>query len=184
VDPQRVLAFALGTQVLLGALAVAGSHLLGLRVAWGDPSRHVPVGIAAALALGTVNYALLRLAPPGWLADGVRRVCDEVLVPLFGRLNRTGILLISMAAGVGEEWFFRGVLQAVLGWVGASVVFGAAHVGGRHMVAFGVWATTMGLALGALAMVCGGLLAPAIAHGMYDALALEYLRRRSMSNAH
>jgi membrane protease YdiL (CAAX protease family) len=183
VDPQRVLVFALGTQVLLVAFAVTGSRLLDIHVAWGDVYRDVPAGIATAVALAAANYALLRLAPPGWLADGVRRVYYEVLVPLFGRLDRTSILLIAIAAGVGEEWFFRGVVQPWLGWVGGSLVFGAAHVGGRRMVAFGVWAAVMGLALGGLALASGGLLAPAVAHGMYDALALEYIRRRALRDA-
>jgi membrane protease YdiL (CAAX protease family) len=51
------------------------------------------------------------------------------------------------------------------------------------MVAFGVWAAVMGLALGGLALASGGLLAPAVAHGMYDALALEYIRRRALRDA-
>jgi membrane protease YdiL (CAAX protease family) len=45
------------------------------------------------------------------------------------------------------------------------------------MVPFGVWASAMGLALGGLAHVTGGLTAPIVAHGVYDILALAYIRR-------
>ncbi len=179
MDPRRLLALALGSQALLVAMALAGGRVLGIRFTWGDPSRDVPLGLVVALALAAANYAMLRFAPSGWLADGVRSVYREVLVPLFGRLELPSIALIAVAAGFGEEWFFRGVVQPSLGWVGGSLVFGAAHVGGRRMLAFGVWATVMGLALGGLALLTGGLLAPAIAHGVYDALALEYIRRQS-----
>jgi membrane protease YdiL (CAAX protease family) len=148
-------------------------------VTWGVPTRDVPFGIAAALGLALANYALLTRAPRGWLVDGVRTVYRDALVPLFGRLDRASILIVAAAAGLGEEWFFRGVVQPVLGWLAASVVFGLAHVGGRQMLAFGAWATVMGLALGGLALVTGGLLAPTVAHGLYDALALEYIRRTS-----
>ena len=61
-----------------------------------------------------------------------------------------------MAAGLGEEWLFRGVLQPLVGLVAASVLFGLAHVGGRTMLPFGVWASVMGLVLGGLAIVTGG----------------------------
>jgi membrane protease YdiL (CAAX protease family) len=40
-----------------------------------------------------------------------------------------------------------------------------------------VWASGMGFVLGTLANVTGGLTAPMVAHGLYDMLALEYIRR-------
>jgi membrane protease YdiL (CAAX protease family) len=181
VDPRRVLILALGTQAFLAVLGIVAAHALGLTIRWGDPMRDVPIGIAAAAGLAIANYALLILAPGGWLVDGVRTVYRHVLVPLFARLDRASIAVIAVSAGIGEELFFRGVVQAALGWIAGSVVFGVAHVGGRQMIAFGLWATAMGLALGGLALSTGGLLAPAIAHGVYDALALEYIRRTSAS---
>jgi membrane protease YdiL (CAAX protease family) len=45
------------------------------------------------------------------------------------------------------------------------------------MLPFGVWATAMGMVMGTLAIVTGGLIAPIVAHGVYDMLALEYIRR-------
>jgi hypothetical protein len=86
-------------------------------------------------------------------------------------------VLIGIAAGIGEEWFFRGVLQPVVGLTASSLLFGLAHVGSSKMVPFGLWATAMGFVLGGLAIVTGGLLAPIVAHGVYDIVALEYIRR-------
>ena len=90
-----------------------------------------------------------------------------------------------MAAGVGEELFFRGFLQPLAGVVAAALAFGAAHVAGARMVAFGVWAAAMGLVLGGLAVATGGIVAPMTAHACYDVLAFNYLsaqgRRRTSS---
>ena len=113
----------------------------------------------------------------------MRTAVDEVLVPTFAHLTPPQIVVVSLAAGVGEELFFRGWLQAVVGWLPASLAFGLAHVAGARMLAFGAWATGMGAVLGGLALATGGLLAPVTAHACYDMLAFQYLgaaaRRRA-----
>jgi CAAX protease family protein len=176
-SPRRVLAFGLATQCLLIAAAYVGSRALNILPVWGDPVRGVSAGLVAALILGAVNHALLVHAPSGWLTDGLRTVYSEVLVPLFGRLGTVSVVLLSVAAGVAEEWLFRGLLQPALGLPSASIIFGLAHIGGRRMLPLGVWATVMGVLMGGLAIVTGGLMAPVIAHAVYDILALDYIRR-------
>jgi uncharacterized protein len=174
---RRVLVLALLTQTLLIVTAWAGSRLLHIPPQWGSPLRDVFIGLAGAAVLACCNYALLVRAPANWLVDGVRAVYHEVLVPLFSRFDALSAITVGVAAGIGEEWLFRGVVQPVGGLIIASVLFGVAHVGGRSMVPFGVWASCMGLALGALAHLTGGLTAPVVAHGVYDILALAYIRR-------
>jgi membrane protease YdiL (CAAX protease family) len=124
-----------------------------------------------------VNYLMLTHAPANWVVTGVRTVYRETIVPLFGGLRPAGVLLIGAAAGLGEEWLFRGVLQPLVGLAATSVLFGLAHVGGRKMLPFGVWAMGMGVVMGSLALLTGGLTAPIVAHAVYDMLALEYVRR-------
>lgn len=174
---RRVLVLALLTQGLLTAAAWALSRALQVPPRWGDPFRDVILGLAGAAVLAAVNYLMLTRAPSNWLVDGVRAVYHEVLVPLFARFGLASAVAVGACAGLGEEWLFRGVLQPLVGWIPASIAFGAAHIGGRSMLAFGAWATGMGLALGGLAIATGGLTAPIVAHGVYDILALAYLRR-------
>ena len=72
--------------------------------------------------------------PVGPLAR-VKEFCEEEIVPLFDRSYWSELALISLTAGVGEEMFFRGVIQETLeGWLGwgwgltlASVLFGVLH---------------------------------------------------------
>jgi membrane protease YdiL (CAAX protease family) len=177
MSPRRVLGVALVTQSALVAVAWWCSRALDMPPSWGSPPRDVAAGVATALALALVNYLLLTRAPSNWVVDGVRNVYRETIQPLFGGMSPAGAIVIGAAAGIGEEWLFRGILQPLVGIAGASIVFGLAHVGGVRMLAFGVWATLMGLVMGTLAMVTGGLTAPMVAHGLYDVLALEYIRR-------
>ena len=95
---------------------------------------------------------------------------------MFANLSVTEIAVISAVAGIGEELLFRGVLQSELGLFSASVLFGLAHMGGGGTLAFGCWVMVMGGMLGILAIVTEGLLAPIIAHAVYDAAAMSYIR--------
>lgn len=174
---RHVVVAALGTQAGLIVLAWWCADALSVPPQWGRPARDVPLGLAVALALAAFNHLLLTRAPSNWVVDGVRTVFHDTIVPLFGRLGLVSAIVIGAAAGVGEEWMFRGVLQPLLGLVPASLLFGLAHVGGWRMLPFGVWASGMGLVMGGLALVTGGLIAPIVAHAVYDMLALAYIRR-------
>jgi uncharacterized protein len=177
----RILLLALLTQGTLIAASWWCSRTFNLPPQWGAPVRDTLLGVALAVVLAVGNWLLLTRAPPNWLVDGVRATYHDTIVPLFGTLPPVGVVLIGAAAGVGEEWLFRGILQPVIGLATASVLFGVAHVGGRRMLPFGVWATVMGVVMGTLAILTDGLIAPIVAHGVYDILALEYIRRGAHS---
>jgi hypothetical protein len=177
ISSSRILTIALLTQGVLVALSWWLARILDIPPQWGSPGRDVGIGLAVAVALALLNFVLLTRAPSNWLVDGVRATYRETILPLFGSLSPAGAVLIGAAAGLGEEWLFRGILQPIIGLAAASLVFGAAHVGGRRMLPFGVWAAAMGAVMGTLATITDGLIAPIVAHGVYDILALEYIRR-------
>jgi len=179
MTPRTVLLLALATQGVLIAIAWAASEVFDLPPRWGTPGRDAAIGVAVAAALGGINHLMLVRAPANWIVSGVRAVYHETLVPLFARISPVAVVLLGAAAGLGEEWLFRGIVQPLIGIVGASLAFGLAHIGGARMLAFGVWASAMGLVMGGLAAATGGLTAPIVAHGVYDMLALEYIRRGS-----
>jgi membrane protease YdiL (CAAX protease family) len=177
MTPRRILSLALATQAGLIVLAWGLSHELDTPLRWGAPLRDGLIGIAAAGGLAAGNHALLTRAPANWLTTGVREVYHETLVPLFGGVGPVGIVMLGAAAGIGEEWLFRGVLQPAAGVVPSTILFGLAHVGGRRMLPFGVWAMGMGLVMAALTSATAGITAATVAHGVYDMLALAYIRR-------
>ena len=180
MSTRSIVALALATEGALVLSAWGLARLLKVDVAWGYPERDVFIGAIAALILALVNHTVLLRLPSSWIVNGVRAVYHELLLPVFGKLDATSIVVVGVAAGIGEEWLFRGVLQPAVGWIAASVAFGLAHVGGRLMVPFGVWASAMGAALGSLAILTDGITAPVVAHGLYDMLALAYIRRAAL----
>jgi membrane protease YdiL (CAAX protease family) len=125
----------------------------------------------------------------------VRRVIDDIIVPMFKNCTWSEMAAISLLAGVGEELLFRGVLQAAMAeWTGdflrhspsgkmagdfialavVAIVFGLLHA---VNAAYAVLATLMGLYLGWLWMATGNLAVPIVAHAVYDFLALAYILR-------
>ena len=173
IPAARLMSVVLATQAGLAAAALLGAQVAGVRFAWGRPVRDVIIGAIVGAGLGAANIAMLQRPRGIWKA--MRMAIDEVLIPTFVGLSRSQIVGLSVAAGIGEELFFRGFLQPVAGLLAASLAFGAAHVAGARMVAFGVWAAGMGLVLGGLVVATGGIVAAIVAHACYDVMAFNYL---------
>jgi membrane protease YdiL (CAAX protease family) len=176
MDPRRILPIViLGEGALLIIACVAG-WALGVPLTVGDVWGGLLGGCAVAAALAASNLWLLRSRGSRWPGDALRYVCRVIVRPLFEHVSPVQIVVVSMLAGLGEELLFRGVLQALIGLPAASAVFGAVHVGGRAFVGYGLWAACIGGVFGWLMVQSGGLLAPIVAHAVYDALALAYVR--------
>lgn len=172
----RMLALAIVGEGVLLVVAVAWAYSRGLRLVAGPWQAGVLAGLATAFGLAIVQYWLLRAAPDIAPVRSLRVLYSQVLRPLFARASPTEIVVVSAMAGLGEELLFRGVMQPLWGWGAASLLFGLCHVGGRATWALGAWAGVVGAWLGWLAIWTGGLAAPVIAHAVYDALALSYIR--------
>ena len=173
-----LLRLALVGELLLVLLALIWAHYRGipLRVVGETWYRDAGVGAVVAAAFAIVNFGVLCRAPAYRPVRAMRGVYRDLLKPAFAGIGVREVVAVSIAAGVGEELLFRGVLQPEIGLIPASLVFGALHTGGRGTLAFGCWVALMGAGLGWLAAATGGLLAPIVAHALYDAAALVYIR--------
>ena len=160
----------------LVVVAVLWSTWRGIPLEWGEPRSSVAIGLAIAALLALANWYLLVRAPERFGVATVRRLYRDVLKPTFGRISALDAVVVSIAAGVGEELLFRGVMQPEIGLLPTSLVFGILHTGGSETMAFGLWVAVMGAALGGLAIWTDGLLAPVVAHAAYDAAAFTYIR--------
>lgn len=140
------------------------------------------VGVAAAAAPLAIVATLVKLRPPG-LRSLFDRFESDVM-PLFSRWTLAELAMVSLAAGLGEELLFRGLLQLELTrWfstsaaiVLASVAFGLAH---PLSFAYVIMAALMGAYLGGLLVATGDLLAPISCHAAYDFGALIWFARRA-----
>jgi membrane protease YdiL (CAAX protease family) len=112
----------------------------------------------------------------------LRHQVDRLIGEMFPAASAGQLALVAALAGVGEELLFRGVLQTVLIWwtppivgvIFASLIFGLAHALSK---VYFLLATLIGLFLGALTWYFDDLVAPVVAHGVYDFVALVYLCR-------
>ena len=112
----------------------------------------------------------------------LRHYVQERVVPLFAGCSLFELALISGFAGIGEELFFRGLLQTGLTgasslWIGlglTSTIFGLAHF---ISLTYAILAALIGLYLGILLIAFDNLAVPMIVHALYDFVALTYLVR-------
>ncbi|MGK7296101.1 MAG: CPBP family intramembrane glutamic endopeptidase [Candidatus Wenzhouxiangella sp. M2_3B_020] len=184
LSPHRFLGIALAFELGLGVLAIALALLFGLRP-WLDLDWRLsvlPVAVAATLPMAGLIPLVSRA---GWQwAERLRRLIRERLLPAFSGLRWWALPLISLAAGVGEELLFRGVLQSgltgptgpAIALITASLLFGAAHA---LTPAYFILATGIGFYLGGLYIATGNLLVPVLVHSLYDWLALAWLLSRT-----
>jgi membrane protease YdiL (CAAX protease family) len=100
----------------------------------------------------------------------------ESLGPPLAACRWYDLAAIAVVAGVSEELLFRGVLLPLVGkWV-SSVLFGLAHF---ITPLYALLAGLAGLLLGELLERSENLLAPIVAHGLYDFLAFVIVARAS-----
>jgi membrane protease YdiL (CAAX protease family) len=107
---------------------------------------------------------------------------DTVATPILARWSLLQLATLSAVAGLGEELLFRFFLQSwVSQWTGAAVglllaslVFGVCH---WVSPAYALIAALVGAYLGVLFILTSNLLVPALAHAVYDFVALVYFVR-------
>ena len=131
---------------------------------------------AIGLGVGLLTVALSRLWTEYSAAgDRMGRAMAQALGPLSG----PHAVLLALASGLGEELFFRGALQPRVGWVAASLLFGAVHfVPRRDMLPWTGFAVVMGGVLGGLFEWTENLVAPIVAHTVINGLNLPFLAKR------
>lgn len=116
----------------------------------------------------------------------VRQVVEEKLYPILKDLSIWQMILVSVLAGSTEEILFRWCIQGGL----ASVIPGQANeliailmasilFGAMHCINFSYAFLTMvtGIYLGWMMYLTGTWLAPAVAHALYDFVAIYFIAR-------
>ncbi len=143
-------------------------------------------GVGATIPLLSLYVVLDRL--PIAAFRKIRRLVKTFVRFFFRRCSFLQIVLICTLAGLGEEMFFRGLLQDGLGtWIGgttgivvgilvSALIFGLAH---WITNTYAVLTFFMGLYFSLLFLATGNLLAPIIAHALYDYYVIRFLLLRS-----
>lgn len=172
------------------AIVVAWVFHVSLRdklAAFGGP-------LAAAVVRGLV--ATLPMLVIFWLLMNshwrrlvqLREQVEWLIREMFPSGSIPQFAMVATLAGVGEELLFRGAIQMKLidwstpfiGIAVTSLLFGLAHALSKLYFLFAV---AVGGFLGWMAFRYNDLVAPMVAHGTYDFLALTYLSLRKSPRA-
>ncbi|HEY5940631.1 MAG TPA: CPBP family intramembrane glutamic endopeptidase [Gemmatimonadales bacterium] len=106
----------------------------------------------------------------------------EQLGPLLARRSQVELVVLAALAGLAEEMLFRGVVQIGLARLlpeGVALVVAGAAFGLAHFItpAYALLAGLAGVYLGGLFLLHGNLIAPIVAHAVYDVVALNCVAR-------
>jgi membrane protease YdiL (CAAX protease family) len=178
-------------RILLLAVAVEGGFIvIALLLGWWTATPPIPQfrwsvtgaaeGLLATLPLLAGLYALVRW-PVGPLGR-IKQFSERVLRPMLRSCTVIDLLGISVLAGLGEEMLFRGAVQGSLRhwmdlWLAillSSVFFGLMHA---VTLTYAVLAALIGVYFGLVYYYTDNLLVVAIAHALYDFVALLHLMR-------
>ena len=192
VFPDSWAGRALREQILAGApgwpdLAFAIIGFTVIPIAWLLVTRRVPwAGTVQYLDLRWDRTVILRGLALLAVTVAVGAVLMFVSEPLpsdledeyedqWSRAPWILLVLVSLAAGVGEEIFFRGILQRWIGWWAQGIVFALAHIAFVPIegVAFFF---AIGLGLGWLRKIGWSLTSLMIAHAFYDVIAMVFTK--------
>lgn len=167
---------------LFGHSPVTSLHVTGSQA--DDLGWRIGQGLVAALPPLAGMLWISRSPLPA--CRELRGLVERLIGPLFAGTRWWEFLLLAVAAGVGEELLFRGLIQEGLAswcgepwgmWIGitvASVLFALGHALNHTYL----WlAFFMSWYLGWLLQATGSLLVPMVAHAAYDWVALWYLLR-------
>ena len=106
----------------------------------------------------------------------LQQIVEEEVAPLFAQLTLPDILLASMASGLCEEVFFRGVLQPQLTLIPTSILFGLMHCPSLAMIPYALFTFVAGLFLGWLYDHTHCLWTPILAHFLSNLIVLLVFR--------
>lgn len=133
------------------------------RLQWSLDTGAIASGIGLGLGISTASSLVYRL----W--NGYRRCADLYLNLVLEPLVWPDLVWLGLLPGLSEELLFRGVMLPAIGLnpIGlglSSLCFGVLHLSGLQQWPYMVWATIVGLVLGASALLTGNLVVPIAAH--------------------
>jgi membrane protease YdiL (CAAX protease family) len=171
---------ALG-ELSLAVIGLVWAKLRSVPIPYRVDAEALGLAMLAAAAFSAVNLSLYHRARRCQRWAAVYQFLENELFPLFRSIQAGELLVLVVLVGLGEEILFRGVLQQEIGLVGASLVFGILHGPSRSLWPLAVWASAMGACLGLIYQASGNLVVPALAHALYDFVAITYAKRLDRS---
>lgn len=137
----------------------------------GPVLEQLTLGLGVGLAIIGASNLLTR-----WTGWG--RSFERVVRELFGPLAWSDCFFLALLSSLGEELFFRGALQPLLGLYPTSALFALAHwPRDRSLLPWTLMAGVLGLGFGLMVERSGQLAGPVAAHFLVNFVNLRLLTR-------
>ena len=178
ISKKTILLLALGTLLIFGGLGYlfipyvrdtgVWQYLLGLKALW----LQIIIGLAFGIITAKAGWQIVELP----ILQKTKVFFTQIIKPL--QLSVLEIILISICAGIGEEMFFRGVVQPVLGIWATAVLFVLLH---GYLNPFNMPLTYYGIYMVVVIGVIGlfteylGIVSAMMAHTVIDFILLREL---------
>ncbi len=171
---RQVLPSACGILFLGAVLSIFQSSWQWLgELAWAA----IPYGILLGVTFYLIGFAA---SCTSWTRTRSMTELLATLNQLFQNFTWPQIIIVSLLAGIGEEWLIRAVLQGflvdsfgpVVGIVAASLIFGLLHFMTKTYV---LLTFLLGSLFGVAFYLSNSLLLVMIAHAVYDILAFAMI---------
>ena len=131
--------------------------------------------VACAIGLLTCWLSKVFLGQFSWAKD-----MESEFLNVLGPITVAEVAVLAGTSSIAEEAFFRGVLQPWLGIFYATVIFAAVHVPmSKKLLAWPIFALTIGFVLGWLLLASGSLIPPIVMHATINGLNLYVIGQRA-----
>ncbi len=105
----------------------------------------------------------------------------KTLSPFLGKTNMFALIIVAVLAGIGEEVFFRGALQPVIGIFPTALIFAVVHIGmpRREAIPFFIYVFLYGISFCILRNFGFSLFSLIIAHSLIDTIVSIFITRNN-----
>lgn len=124
------------------------------------------LGIGATIVMILLSFLIFSFS------DHLKKTMIFLDSILFSKIKYKDILYLSILSGIGEELFFRGVLQNEFNIIISSLIFGILHLAGKNMWGYALWALFAGFYLGNIYAYTGNLFLPILIHTLNNCIAM------------
>lgn len=165
--------------LLLGATIWSKMANLSLLPVLVNPGVHlILIGVGTACATVLLGLLCYRLGGNLPFFRALKKLSDEVLLPVVSVFTFSDIVLVSLASGICEEVLFRGVMLPLWGLHVSSILFGFVHSPTLKFLPYVIVTILAGYLFGYLYLQTGSLWPPVIAHVLHNLISLTIIRRR------
>ncbi|MCB9197856.1 MAG: CPBP family intramembrane metalloprotease [Flavobacteriales bacterium] len=135
------------------------------------------LGVSSGYIFGMILWRFIQTK----LMRDVRNKYGNLIGSL--KLNLPEIIFVSLCAGIGEEWFFRGFLQQFTGVILTSIIFvfihGYLNPFENKVIYYGILMTLVIMVIGAMSVHIG-IYSAMISHALIDVVLFYKLTTNSL----